>query len=337
VKHAISCILVLLVVVSTSHAQDRPSRLEIKDGAAMFRKATADILERSAGGSGGIGTVPLPVTIETIDQLSGQSIEEATRQRLEKSASAGMYILISRRDHKIDVAVSKSDAALVPEPLREQIQQTFIAGLRGGDFDRALMQGVMFIRSTLQNAKFATNAAEWTGRATTTGSDASSALVLRNQARLTLAGAQRILEGAQKKAVEMNLKMNIAVVDDGGHMIAFQRMDGARPASGYTATTKAVTAATFRAPSGPIPPGTTAPDPLLNLSLQNAALASGGKITTLQGGIPVMVDGQVIGGVGVGGGTGEQDATVARAGVEALEAALKASAEAPKEAPPSEK
>ena len=48
--------------------------------------------------------------------------------------------------------------------------------------------------------------------------------------------------------------MNIAVVDDGGHLIAFARMDGARPASGYTANTKAVTAATFRQPTGPSPP-----------------------------------------------------------------------------------
>ena len=56
----------------------------------------------------------------------------------------------------------------------------------------------------------------------------------------------------------------------------------------------------------------------MNLSLQNAAAASGGKITTLYGGVPVVVDGQVIGGVGVGGGTGEQDAQVARAGIQAF-------------------
>jgi glc operon protein GlcG len=95
-------------------------------------------------------------------------------------------------------------------------------------------------------------------------------------------------------------------------------MEGARPASGYTAITKATTAATFRQPSGPLPAGTTNPDPLLNLSLQNAAMASGGKITTLYGGVPVVVDGQVIGGVGVGGGSGEQDAQVARAGIQAF-------------------
>jgi glc operon protein GlcG len=148
---------------------------------------------------------------------------------------------------------------------------------------------------------------------------APSDLVLRNQVRLTLAGARRIIEAAESKATALGLKMNIAVVDDGGHLIAFARMDGARPASGYTAITKATTAATFRQPTGPLtPPGGGPPDPLLNLSLQNAAAASGGKITTLYGGVPIVVEGQVIGGVGVGGGTGEQDATVARAGIDEL-------------------
>ena len=143
----------------------------------------------------------------------------------------------------------------------------------------------------------------------------SSALIVRNQAKLTLTGAHEIIAGAEAKAASMRLKMNIAVVDDGGHLLTFDRMDGARPASGYTAITKATSAATFRQETGPIPKGTSSPDPLLNLSLQNAASASGGKVTTLYGGIPVIVDGQVIGAVGVGGGSGEQDVEVAKAGV----------------------
>jgi glc operon protein GlcG len=56
----------------------------------------------------------------------------------------------------------------------------------------------------------------------------------------------------------------------------------------------------------------------LNLSLQNAAAASGGKLTTLKGGVPVVIDGQVVGAVGVGGGSGEQDAEVAKAGIRKL-------------------
>jgi glc operon protein GlcG len=131
-----------------------------------------------------------------------------------------------------------------------------------------------------------------------------------------------IVAEVKKKAGERKLKVNIAVVDEGGHLLAFARMDGARPASGYTAITKAVTAATFRQESGPLPTKGE-PDVLLNLSLQNAASAAGGKLTTLKGGVPVVVDGQVIGAVGVGGGTGEQDAEAAKAGVKKLLDALK--------------
>ena len=135
--------------------------------------------------------------------------------------------------------------------------------------------------------------------------------MVRNQVRLTLEGARTIIAAAAKHAAAMNLKMNIAVVDEGGHLLSFDRMEGARPASGYTAITKASTAATFRQPTGPLPAGASNPDPLLNVSLQLAAQASGGKITTLHGGLPIIVDGQVIGGVGVGGGSGDQDAQVA--------------------------
>ena len=135
----------------------------------------------------------------------------------------------------------------------------------------------------------------------------------------------------------MKLKVNIAVVDDGGHLMAFERMDGARPASLYTAITKATSAATFRQATGPLPAGANAADPLLNLSLQNAAEASGGKITALYGGVPVVVDGQIIGAVGIGGGTGEQDAQIARAGVQALMDQLMASEAAAKAAKPVEK
>src|SRR5205807_10414059 len=123
------------------------------------------------------------------------------------------------------------------------------------------------------------------------------------------------------KAAALGVKANIAVVDDGGHLMAFARMDGARPASAYTAQTKAVSAATFRQETGTLPPKGE-PDLLLNLSLQNAAASSGGKLTTLKGGVPVVIGGQVVGAVGVGGGSGEQDAEVAKAGIKALLDAL---------------
>ena len=142
-------------------------------------------------------------------------------------------------------------------------------------------------------------------------------LVTRGRIQLNLAGAETILTAARHKASSMKLKMNIAVVDEGGHLLAFARMDGARPASGTTAMTKAVSAATFRQETGTLP-AKGEPDMLLSLSIQNAAMASGGRITTLKGGVPVEFDGQIIGAVGCGGGTGDQDAQIAKAGIQAL-------------------
>jgi glc operon protein GlcG len=318
--------LALLALAGTGFAQEPApvARLEIKDSAGMFDKKMiehAKVLFTTVSSS-------IPVTIETIEKLDAQTIEAATRQHAEKSGSQGVYVLISRRDHKIDVLASSANPRVRSD--REPIQQAFIRGLREGDFDAALLFGTEAIVAMER-------AASGVAGGTSSSAEVTSPLVVRNQFRLTLAGAQRVLDGAQKKAVAMNVKENIAVVDDGGHMIAFVRMDGARPASTPSAITKAISAATLRGPTGPLPPGAAAPDLFLNLSLQNAVLAGGGRLTTLPGGIPVVVDGQIIGGVGVGGGTGEQDVIVARAGIEAFEAALKTPAEAPKEAPPAEK
>ena len=149
------------------------------------------------------------------------------------------------------------------------------------------------------------------------GQDKDRPLVTRDRVALNLAGAETIIHAAMKKALTMGPKFNIAVVDDGGHLLAFVRMDGARPASGYTALTKAVAAATFRQETGPLP-AKGEPDLLLSLSLQSTALAGGGKGTALKGGAPITIDGQVIGAVGVGGGTGEQDLEVAKTGIAAL-------------------
>lgn len=157
---------------------------------------------------------------------------------------------------------------------------------------------------------------------------ADDELVTRNHIHLTLEGAQTILDAAKKKAESMNVKVNIAVVDDGGHLIAFVRMNGARPASGYTAMTKATAAATMRTATGPLPPGGETVNTHLSIALENAAAASGGKMTTLFGGVPVVVDGQVIGAVGVGGAKGEEDAEIAKTGIAAL--VQKLGGEAPK-------
>ena len=238
----------------------------------------------------------------------------------------------------------------LPRPARTKVRSAFIEGFRKKNFDDGLREGVAALDAELASARSEgkvplaekpTNRDESPTHRFLPQSPAASApaqfegtrehepgvaaepakgkpLVIRNQVRLTLDGARTIIAAAAEQAASMSLKMNIAVVDEGGHLLSFDRMDGARPASGYTAITKASTAATFRQPTGPIPAGTSTPDPLLNLSLQIAAQSSGGKLTTLLGGLPIGVDGQVIGGVGVGGGSGEQDAQVARAGVQAF-------------------
>jgi uncharacterized protein GlcG (DUF336 family) len=98
------------------------------------------------------------------------------------------------------------------------------------------------------------------------------------------------------------------IVDDGGHMLAFVRMNGARVLSTHTSRKKAMTAASNRRPTGGL-------DPANEVKL---AIASDGLMTNLLGGLPVIIDGHVIGAVGVGSGTGEQDLEVAKAAVAAL-------------------
>jgi glc operon protein GlcG len=128
---------------------------------------------------------------------------------------------------------------------------------------------------------------------------------------LTHAGALRVLEGAVAKAKEIGVPQCIAVVDPGGNLLAFVRMDGAKVLSQISATQKAITAASSRAATG----GT--PD---DLALK-LALATDGRVTNLKGGLPITVDGHCLGAVGVGSGTGDQDVEVGQAGIAALERA----------------
>ncbi|HEX9463841.1 MAG TPA: heme-binding protein [Alphaproteobacteria bacterium] len=126
--------------------------------------------------------------------------------------------------------------------------------------------------------------------------------------RLTCAGAQKILSAAMAKAAAMKIPQCISVVDDGGNLLAFARMDGARVLSIDSSNAKARTAASSRLPTGQI-------DDTLGIKL---AVAAQGRFLNLPGGLPIVVDGHVIGGIGVGSGTGEQDTEVAKAGIAAL-------------------
>lgn len=138
-------------------------------------------------------------------------------------------------------------------------------------------------------------------------------MLTRDNIRLTLEGARAILSAAESKAREIKVPQNIAIVDDGGHLLVFARMDGVKLSSIEVAITKAVSAALRRAPSGPSP----ANEPSVMLSL-GLSLATDGKLTCIRGGLPLFVSGQCVGAIGVSGGTEDEDVQVAQAGVEAL-------------------
>lgn len=140
-------------------------------------------------------------------------------------------------------------------------------------------------------------------------------MISRNHLKLTLAGAKAMLTAAEKKAAEIKVPQCIAVVDDGGHLLAFSRMDGAKISSVQVAITKAISAATRRAPTEPVSSGEEV-SVLLSLGL---SLATGGRLTPIRGGLPIVVEGQVIGGVGVSAGTEHQDVEVAQAALSALQ------------------
>ena len=140
------------------------------------------------------------------------------------------------------------------------------------------------------------------------------ALITRNHAKLTFEGGRAVLTAAERRAEEIRVPMNIAVVDDGGHLLAFGRMDGAKPASIAIALVKAQAAALRRAPTGP---AMTSDQINLPVALGLAVAASAHQ-TPIRGGIPLLVDGQVVGAIGVSAGTEDQDYDVAQAGAAAL-------------------
>ncbi len=142
-------------------------------------------------------------------------------------------------------------------------------------------------------------------------------LVTRNFPKLTLEGARAVLAAAQRRAEEIHVPMNIAVVDEGGHLLVFERMDGAKIASVAISLVKAQSAAVRCVPTGVVTSGDQVNLPV-SLGL---AIASPAQQTPIRGGLPLVVDGNVAGAVGVSAGSEDQDLDVARAGAAALEKA----------------
>ena len=141
---------------------------------------------------------------------------------------------------------------------------------------------------------------------------------MRTAFKLELAEARAMAQAALRKADELKVPETVCIVDDGGYPIALQRMDGARITGPQIAWNKAFTAAGHKRsthlfttpPNGPALPGNEA------FGIQ---LSFEGRFAAFVGGFPVVVDGEVIGGVGLSGGNGEQDTKCALAALQALQ------------------
>ncbi len=137
--------------------------------------------------------------------------------------------------------------------------------------------------------------------------------------RLTSAGARKIVDTALAAARRAKIPVSVAVVDAGGHLLVLQRMDGGRFHSVHSATTKAVCAASNRRATGSKGAQGQALDVAHALGL---ALAAGpGRWTAMEGGAPILVDGECIGGVGVAGGNWQFDEKLARDAIKSIGAA----------------
>jgi len=132
---------------------------------------------------------------------------------------------------------------------------------------------------------------------------------MHSKAVLSQIEVAQILQAARNEAQQQGWAVAIAVVDDGGHPLALERLDGCAPIGAYIATEKARSAAIGRRE-------TKGYEDMVNGG--RTAFVSAPLITSLEGGVPVLVDGQVVGAVGVSGAKAEQDAQVAKAGIAAL-------------------
>ena len=140
-----------------------------------------------------------------------------------------------------------------------------------------------------------------------------SAQQLSTKKSLNLAVTKVIVAAAEQEAAKNHWNMFITVVDDGGTIVAIERMDEAQIGSLEVSIGKAKTALRFKRPSKVF-------DDLVN-SGKPGLMGLG--VTPVEGGIPLVADGKVIGAIGVSGGTSQQDAQSAQAGVAAFEALLK--------------
>ena len=129
---------------------------------------------------------------------------------------------------------------------------------------------------------------------------------------LSLEDARRIASAAEAEALAHQWAVSIAIVDDGGHLLWLQRLDGAAPISAQIAPAKANTAALGRRESKVY-------EDIVNQG-RVAFLSAPGLQGLLEGGVPILIDGYCVGAVGVSGVKSSEDAQVARAGIAVLQA-----------------
>ena len=135
----------------------------------------------------------------------------------------------------------------------------------------------------------------------------------RSYETLTLDDAKHMLLAAEAKAASLRIAYNIAVVDSGGHLLAFARQDGALIGSIDLAINKAVTARIFDQTTSDLARLSQPGAPLYGIQETNAE-----KVVIFGGGIPIVLNGSIVGAVGASAGTVEQDIAVAEAAIAAL-------------------
>jgi uncharacterized protein GlcG (DUF336 family) len=138
------------------------------------------------------------------------------------------------------------------------------------------------------------------------------AQISSDKARLSAEGARVTLEAAIAQAGEMKIPISVAVVDDGGHLLAFTRMDGAAFASVDLAIDKARTAAGFGYSTGDFFELIKGDESLLH------GLTAHGELALFAGAAPIVRDGAVLGAIGVSGGRGVDDVEVVQAALNAV-------------------
>ncbi len=138
--------------------------------------------------------------------------------------------------------------------------------------------------------------------------------------RLTTAGAKKMMAAAIGRAEKFGIPVTVVIVDAGGHSILLERMDGGRFHTVHSSTTKAVCAASNRRPTTTRGAQAQELDTLHALGLSLAAGPQ--RWTAMEGGFPVFIDSDCVGGIGVSGGDWEQDEEIARAAVEAVGAKI---------------